>query len=153
LNWYAHISSTGELGNLSRPINKILGAFILSGLHEISYSINIYVCNYYLLNTNMGTTITTRVSEDLEKKIEKISHIEHLDKSAVIRRLLSNAVQEWLIDHVLMQYQQGKITIGRAARMVGIPLREMIAIASKKGIPFQYSLDDLREDFQAAENI
>ena len=62
----------------------------------------------------------------------------------MIRWLLSNAVQEWLIDHVLTQYQQGKITIGRAARMVEIPLREMIAIASKKGIPFQYSIGDLR---------
>ena len=111
------------------------------------------MCNHYLLNTNMGTTITTRVPEDLEKKIEKISHIEHLDKSTVVRRLLSKAVQEWLIDHALTQYQEGKVTIGRAARMVGIPLREMIAIASRKGIPFQYSLDDLREDFQAAENL
>lgn len=101
----------------------------------------------------MGTTITTRVPEDLEKKIEKISHIEHLDKSTVIRRLLSNAVEEWLVDHVLTQYQEGKITIGKAARLVGIPLREMIAIASKKRIPFQYSLDDLGEDFQTAENL
>ncbi len=120
---------------------------------ERAQAINIYVCNHYLLNTNMGTTITTRVPEDLEKKIEEISHIEHLDKSTVVRRLLSNAVQEWMVDYVLTQYQQGKITIGRAARMVGVPLREMIAIASRKGIPFQYSLDDLREDFQAAENL
>jgi len=52
-----------------------------------------------------------------------------------------------------MQYQQGKITIGKATRMVGIPLREMIAIASRKGIPFQYGPDDLREDFQAAEKL
>jgi predicted HTH domain antitoxin len=66
---------------------------------------------------------------------------------------VNRAVQEWLIEHALTQYQEGKITIGRAARMVGIPLREMIAIASRKGIPFQYSLDDLREDFQAAEKI
>ncbi len=101
----------------------------------------------------MGITITTRVPEDLEKKIEDISHIEHLDKSTVVRRLLSRAVQEWLIEHALIQYQEGKITIGMAARMVGIPLREMIAIASKKGIPFQYSIDDLREDFQAVENL
>ncbi len=117
------------------------------------YSIDIYVCNNYLLNTDMGITITTRVPEDLEKKIDRISHIEHLDRSTVVRRLLSKAVQEWLIDHVLTQYQEGNITIGRAARMVGIPLREMIAIASRKGIPFQYSLDDLREDLQAAENL
>ncbi len=101
----------------------------------------------------MGTTITTRVPDDIEEKIESISRIEHLDKSTVIRRLLSKAVQDWLTDYVLAQYKEGKITIGRAAQMVDIPLREMIAIAAKKGIPFQYSLDDLREDLQAAENL
>lgn len=78
---------------------------------------------------------------------------KHMDKSTVIRRLLSNAVQGWLIDHVLLQYKQEKITIGRAAIMVGIPLREMIAIASTKGIPFQYSIDDLGEDNLAAEKL
>ncbi len=101
----------------------------------------------------MGTTITTRVPDDIEEKIQSISRIEHLDKSTVVRRLLSKAVQEWLIDHALAQYRDGKITIGRAAQIVGIPLREMIAIAASKGIPFQYSLDDLIEDFQAAENL
>lgn len=83
----------------------------------------------------MGATITTRVPDDIEKKIENISRIEHLDKSTVVRRLLSNAVQEWLIENALEQYRDGKITIGRAAGLVGIPLREMIAIAAKKGIP------------------
>jgi predicted HTH domain antitoxin len=37
--------------------------------------------------------------------------------------------------------------------MAGVPLREMIAIAAKKGIPFQYSLEDLKEDLQAAESL
>jgi len=101
----------------------------------------------------MGTTVTTRVPKDIEEKIESISRIEHLDRSTVIRRLLSKAVNDWLIDYALTQYREGKITIGRAARMVGLPLREMIAIAAKKGIPFQYSLDDLKEDFQAVESL
>jgi predicted HTH domain antitoxin len=101
----------------------------------------------------MGATITTSVPKDIEEKIENISRIVHLDKSTVVRRLLSKAVQEWLIDHTMEQYHEGKITIGRAARIVGIPLREMIAIAAKKGIPFQYSTDDLREEFQAAESL
>ncbi|MFZ3384269.1 MAG: UPF0175 family protein [Candidatus Methanoperedens sp.] len=101
----------------------------------------------------MGATITTRVPDDIEKNIENISRIEHLDKSTVVRRLLSKAVQDWLIENALEQYRDGKITIGKAANMVGIPLREMIAIASKKGIPFQYGLDDLQEDFRAAEKL
>lgn len=57
------------------------------------------------------------------------------------------------IEHFLKQYSEGKITIGRAAQMAGIPLREMIALAAKKGIPLQYSLDDLKEDFHAAESL
>ncbi|MBU4220366.1 MAG: UPF0175 family protein [Euryarchaeota archaeon] len=101
----------------------------------------------------MGSTITTRVPDDIDKKIKKISSIEHLDKSTVVRRLLSKAVQDWQIDHALEQYKDGKITIGRAAQMAGVPLREMIAIAAKKGIPFQYNLDDLKEDFRAAESL
>ncbi len=101
----------------------------------------------------MGSTITTRVPDDIDKKIKNISLIEHLDKSTVVRRLLSKAVQDWQIDHALEQYKDGKITIGRAARIAGMPLREMIAIAAKKGIPFQYSLSDLKEDFQAAESL
>jgi predicted HTH domain antitoxin len=101
----------------------------------------------------MGITITTRVPEDIEEKIETISRIEHLDKSTVIRRLLSKAVHEWMIEHVLTQYRDGNITIGRAAKIAGLPLREMIALASKKGIPFQFGLDDLIEDFHAAERL
>lgn len=101
----------------------------------------------------MGATITTRVPKDIEEKIESISRTEHLDKSTVVRRLLSKAVQEWLIDNALAQYKDSKITIGRAAQIAGVSLREMIAIAAKKGIPFQYSLDELMEDFQAAENL
>ncbi|NJD54449.1 MAG: hypothetical protein FIB07_16495 [Candidatus Methanoperedens sp.] len=100
---------------------------------------------------HIGATITTRVPDDIEKNIENISRIEHLDKSTVVRRLLSKAVQDWLIENALEQYRDGKITIGKAADMVGIPLREMISIAAKKEIPFQYSFDDLQEDFRTAK--
>ncbi len=101
----------------------------------------------------MGATITTRVPDDIEKKIERISRMEHLDKSTVVRRLLCKAVQDWQIDNALDQYRGGKITLGRAAKMAGLPLREMIAIAARKNIPFQYNLDDLRDDFRAAESL
>ena len=101
----------------------------------------------------MSAIITTRVPNELEEQLEGISRAEHLDRSTVVRRLLSKAVEEWMIDHALSQYRDGKITLGRAATDVGLPLREMITIAAKKGIPFQYGLDDLMEDFQAADSL
>lgn len=98
----------------------------------------------------MGVTITTRVPKEIERRIKIISKIENLDRSTVIRRLLAQAIKEWQIDYVLEQYKQGRITLWKAARDVGLSLREMIALASKKGIPFQYTIEDLREDFRAA---
>ena len=96
----------------------------------------------------MGATITTRVSEDIEKEIKSISEREQLDKSTVVRRLLIEGIRDWKIKYALEQYSDGKVTIWRAARMAGISLREMLDIAAKKGIPFQYTIEDLREDFR-----
>jgi predicted HTH domain antitoxin len=96
----------------------------------------------------MGATITTRVSEYIEKEIRSISEREQLDKSTVVRRLLIEGIRDWKIKYALEQYSDGKVTIWRAARMAGISLREMLNIAAKKGIPFQYTIEDLREDFR-----
>ncbi len=99
----------------------------------------------------MGVTITTRVSDEIAKTIKYISRSEHLDKSATVRRLLASSVREWKIDHSLKEYEEGKITLWKAARLSDVSLREMIAMAAKKGVPFQYSLEDLREDYEAAK--
>jgi len=98
----------------------------------------------------MGVTITTRVPDEIAKTIKHISRTEHLDKSATIRRLLAKSVREWKIDDALKDYKEGKVTLWKAARLSDVSLREMMTIAAKKGIPFQYSLDDLREDYKAA---
>lgn len=96
----------------------------------------------------MGITITTRVSNDIEKEIKSIAERERLDKSAVVRRLLIEGIKDWKIKYALEQYSEGRITIWRAARMADISLRQMLDIAAKKGIPFQYTIEDLREDFR-----
>lgn len=96
----------------------------------------------------MGATITTRVSDEIEEEIRSISKREQLDRSTVVRRLLVDGIKDWKIKYALEQYSEGKITIWKAARMAGVSLRQMLDIAAKKGIPFQYTLEDLREDFR-----
>ncbi len=99
----------------------------------------------------MGATITTRVSDEIAKTIRYISRIEHLDRSATIRRLLAKSVRGWKIDHALKEYEEGKITLWKAARLSDVSLREMMTIAAKRGVPFQYSLEDLKRDYKAAK--
>jgi len=99
----------------------------------------------------MGATITTRVSDEIEEEIRSISKREQLDRSTVVRRLLVDGIKDWKIKYALEQYSEGKITIWKAARMAGVSLRQMLDIAAKKGIPFQYTIEDLREDFRSIE--
>lgn len=98
----------------------------------------------------MGVTITTRVPEEIEKKIARIAEEEKLDKSTVIRRLLSDALKKRQVERALKEYKEGRITLAVAARRVGVSLREMMRLAAEAGVPFQYSVEDLRRDFEAA---
>ena len=88
----------------------------------------------------MGETITTRVDDKEAQDIRLIGKDERLDRSAVVRRLLGKAVLDWKIEKALKQYQEKKITIGKMAELTGLTLREALAIASSKGISFQYGL-------------
>ncbi|MDO8634309.1 MAG: UPF0175 family protein [archaeon] len=98
----------------------------------------------------MGETVTTRIDDKEVQDIRVIEKEEKLDRSAVVRRLLSRAIREWKTEKALKQYQEKKITIGKAAEMAGLTLREALAIASARGIAFQYSLEELEEDFKEA---
>lgn len=76
----------------------------------------------------MDTTITTKARKSLDKPV----NLKKIEKS-------------------LEMYRKKEITIGKAAELAGVPLREMMSIAKKEEIPFQYSLSDLREDFRGAQ--
>ena len=97
----------------------------------------------------MGETVTTRVDDEMAKGIDFFAKREKLDRSTITRRLLARALEEETLDYALELYKKGEITLGRAGEIAGKHLREMMIIASKRGIPFQYSLKDLREDFEA----
>ncbi|MBS3098398.1 UPF0175 family protein [Candidatus Woesearchaeota archaeon] len=99
----------------------------------------------------MGETVTTRVDDDMAKGIDFFAKREKLDRSTITRRLLARALEEETLDYALELYKKGEITLGRAGEIAGKHLREMMSIASKRGIPFQYSLKSLREDFEAVK--
>lgn len=97
----------------------------------------------------MPVTITTRVGDDLAKKIEEIAKSELLDKSAVIRKLLVKAIREREIEEALRAYEQGKITLWQAANSCNLSLFEIIDEVKRLGIHVPYTLEDLKEDLGA----
>jgi predicted transcriptional regulator len=96
----------------------------------------------------MPTTVTTRVEDELVQVIDEIAQKEGMDRSTVIRRFLSKAVRDWLIDTSLRDYESGKLTLWQAATKCGLSLWEAIHEVKKREIRVPYTLDELREDLK-----
>ena len=48
-------------------------------------------------------------------------------------------------------YREGKISLGKASEIAGISKEEMIEVLSRKGIPINYDIEDLKEDIKRLE--
>ena len=99
----------------------------------------------------MGETVTTRVDDEMAKDVDYFARQEKVDRSTITRKLLASALEEKKLEYALEMYKKGEITIGRAAEIAKKDIREIMLIASKRGISFQYSLKELREDFEAVK--
>lgn len=98
----------------------------------------------------MTEVISTRVPEEIAKNLKEIEKEEKTDRATIVRKLLARAIEQWKMERALRLYREGKVTLWRAARIAGITLREMMELAAKEGIQFQYSQKDLEEDIEAA---
>lgn len=98
----------------------------------------------------MGSTLTTRLPDDLASEIERISDEEQLDKSALARRLLERAVREHNREQAFEQYDRGEITLGTLTDRTDLPLRRVLSELRDRGIHFQYSEQSLHEDLPDA---
>lgn len=98
----------------------------------------------------MGSTLTTRIPDDLAAEIERISEEEQLDKSAVARRLLSQAVTAHRREQAFERYAEGEISLGSLADQADLPLRKVLRELRERDVHFQYSAESLREDIPDA---
>ena len=98
----------------------------------------------------MTEIISTRVPDEMAKDLKEIEEEEETDRAAVVRKLLARGIQQWKMERALRLYREGKATLWRSARLAGVTLREMMELAAKEGIHFQYTQKDLEEDIESA---
>ncbi|AGK62246.1 hypothetical protein Asulf_02294 [Archaeoglobus sulfaticallidus PM70-1] len=96
----------------------------------------------------MPVTLTTRVDDELAKLIDEIAAKEGMDRSTVMRRFLSKAVRDWLIERSLKDYEDGKVTLWQVAERCGLSLWEVVNEVKKREIHVPYTLEDLKEDLE-----
>lgn len=93
--------------------------------------------------------VTTRLRKDLLGEIEKVAKEESLDRSSTIQRLLERGLREYKVERALALYRDGKVTLWRAAEMVGVTLREMMDLIETRGIPYDYDIEGLEGEVRA----
>lgn len=98
----------------------------------------------------MTEVVSTRISEDMAKDIEKIEKEEKTDRATVIRKLLAKAIADRKLERALTLYSNGKITLWKASKIAGLSLWETMEIIQQRKIPCHYTYEDFHEDFKKA---
>ena len=80
------------------------------------------------------SVISVNTSEDIDKKISMLTSGYHTDRSTMIQNLIDIGVQQKMIEYALEQYDKKKVSLGKAAEIAGVSIREMLDILNEKDI-------------------
>ena len=101
----------------------------------------------------MQIAVTTRLPKQLISEVERFADIDHVDRSAEIRKLLEVGLFERKKRDVLEKYSRGKITTEKAAGELGISVWEMLDLLTEEKLSVQYDLEDFLKDIQSNESL
>lgn len=95
-------------------------------------------------------SISARIPEDVFQELETFMKEESLEKSASIRKLLSEGLHHWKEERALKLLEERKVTFLKAAQMSGISVWDLADIVREKGIVWIKSEKYLADDIQRA---
>jgi len=93
-------------------------------------------------------TVAVRIPEAIEKEVGRITKVEKLDKSSVLRKILEIGIEEWKKEHALKLLQHGKITLWKASEIAGLTIWEMLELIKQKNISLPIKAEDVIEDIR-----
>jgi len=93
----------------------------------------------------MTKQMNLRLEEDLIKEFEELAKEENLDRSALVRKILLEGLQQERLNFALQKYMLKEISIERAAEIAKISIHEIILKISQLGISSNLTLDDFEK--------
>jgi len=79
-------------------------------------------------------TVSARISKELEREVERLMREEHLDKSAVLRKLRYLGVKTYRLDSALRGVGEGRLSLSRAADEAGLTIWETLDEAARRRV-------------------
>ncbi len=94
----------------------------------------------------MGTKpMSARFEKEKMAVIEERAKEEKTDKTTALRRIFERGAKQYRLEKAVKQYQEGKISIGRAAELAGISIWEMMDELKDRNIPNLLTSEDYLE--------
>lgn len=97
----------------------------------------------------MSNVMTVRLPKEDIEIVEQISIKNKKDKSTTIREL----VELGKIHFAIMQYKEGKMSIGKASEIAGVTISEMMDLLTELGVKSNVELEDYLEGKKFAEEL
>jgi predicted HTH domain antitoxin len=92
------------------------------------------------------SVLSVRIDKELEEKLKFLMEKQKIvDKSAYIRKLLDESIEEELLDFLSKEIEKKQISIWKAAELAKIPLRRMMHELAKRDVK-TYDEAALQED-------
>jgi len=98
-------------------------------------------------------SISARIPEDDEERLEEVADLLDQDKSTVIRNALREGLADLRTRLAIQRYQSGELSTNQAARVAGVSVAEWLEIAREHNLTSQLSPDDLTDDVGAAREL
>ncbi len=93
-------------------------------------------------------SLGVRLDKKMVEELSRIADEEHVDRTTVIRKLIADAIENYKRDMVLRKYEQGKISISKAAEDTGLTVGEIEEYMVRKGYRSKYSTVDLERELE-----
>jgi len=92
-----------------------------------------------------STIVTVRLSGSDLRRVEAVRLLENVDRSTLIKEFIEDGLRR----RVVRLYQAGKVTAGRAAEILDVPLREFLETLEREGVPVNWDQKSVKEYLKA----
>ena len=93
-------------------------------------------------------TVSARIPRSQLREVERLADARGVDKSSVVRTLLDLGIRETKLREALDLVRERKVSVWRAARMVGIDYRDMLVTLKTHNVPFPLSDKELERELR-----
>jgi hypothetical protein len=97
--------------------------------------------------------ISIELDSALLSALERVAREESLDRATAIRRLLETSIRQWELEHAIVGYRRGDLSLGRAGEESGLTQWELTDAIRAAGLAYPLDAAETRRRLDAISAV